>query len=141
MPDPIVPAPGLSARTGPVVPVLARRGDYVPVVGGWLVISLPGEDVRSEVVEISSRDVLIVKLIGQVGVVRGGHSFKTGDLVAVQRAEAEGHLKETWVPIDEREVRMREEASRLAAAAVARAAEPAEAEPPPKRARQKKGAA
>lgn len=139
MPDPIVPVPSLSGRVGPVTPMLARRGEYLPTEGGFVVISLPGEDVRAKVMEIKSRDVLIVELIGHVGVIRGGHQYKSGDTVAVQRGEAAGHLKEVWQPISEREVRMKEEAERMAAAAVERAAAPAPE--PVKRVRRKKGAA
>lgn len=140
MPDPIIPPPGLSGRHGPVVPVLARRGEFLPTVGGFLVISLPGEDVRATVVEIKSRDVLIVQLTGQVGAVRGGHSYKRDDMVAVQRGEADGRLQERWIPIDERAVRMKEDAERLAAAAVLKTEPPLE--PGAKRrGRPKKGAA
>jgi hypothetical protein len=137
MPDPIVPAPLISARVGPVTPVLGRRHEYVPTLGSGLTVSLPGEDVRSIVTKVHTRDVVQVELIGHVGVVRGGHQYKTKDTVAVQRGESEGHLNEIWVPISEREVRMREDAERLATQAVEQAAAPAA---PPKRTRRKKGA-
>lgn len=138
MPDPIVPVPPLSGRVGPVTPVLSRRHEYLPTEGSWLVVSLPGEDTRSKVIEVKSRDVIIVELVGHVGVVRGGHQYKAGDTVAVQRGESDGRLNEIWTPISEREVRMREDAERLAAAAVEQTAPAPE---PVKRARRKKGAA
>jgi hypothetical protein len=118
MPDRIIPAPPISGRVGPVIPVLGRRYEYLPTVGSWLVVSLPGEDVRTKVIEVKSRDVIVVELVGHVGVVRGGHQYKTRDILAVQRGESEGRLNEIWIPISEREVRMREDAERLAAQAV-----------------------
>ena len=121
MSDPIVPAPDLSSRVGPVVPTLARRGDFMPTVGGYINISLPGEVVRATVEEIHSRDVLTVRLSGMVLGKSGGHTLRSGDVVAVERAVADGQLQEIWRPINEREVRMKEEAARLAADAVDRA--------------------
>lgn len=95
----------------PIVPNFARRGDYVPVVGGYLNVTLPGEIVRSEVMEIHSRDVAVVKILSVV-LGKGGHQYHTGDLVAVRRAQTD--LAEQWEPISDREVREREERARAA---------------------------
>lgn len=131
MPDPIVTPPILPAGVQSVMPVHARRGHFVPEVGGWLTVSLPGESVRSLVEEIFTRDIVTVR-IKSIVARTSEHGVKQGDLVPVQRAV--GQLDtEIWQPVDQRAQQEREarEAAERAAAAVRMAPEPAEPEPEP----------
>lgn len=114
MPDPIIPAPGLPPGTGAVMPVHARRGVFVPVVGGYLNVTLPGEIVRTLVEKMESRDVALVR-VKSVTMHNVGHGVKTGALIAVQRHV--GELSEDWVPVS-----IQEEQEKLARAAAERAA-------------------
>src|SRR5215469_11244547 len=93
------PPPAPDHRLRPVTPVLARRNEYVPAVGSFLDVMLPGENVRTRVEEAHGRDV-----------------------IAVQRAH--NGLSEIWEPVSRRDVEMREEAARLAEAAAAETAPP-----------------
>lgn len=117
MPEPIVPAPVLPGEIGAVLPSHARRGDFVPTVGGFMNISLPGELVRAEVEKLITRDIALVR-IKSIVMNKNGHDVRQGALVAVQRSANELH--EIWVPISENETREREQRE-LAARAAARA--------------------
>ena len=121
MPDPIVPAPALPQGLGAVLPAHARRGTYVPVVGGFLNVTLPGELVRTEVEKMMTRDIALVR-VKSIVMNKHGHDVRTNALIAVQRSFDELH--EIWVPISETETREREqrELAERAAARVALAA-------------------
>lgn len=119
MPDPIIQPPGLPQGTGAVLPVHARRGSFVPTVGGYLNVVLPGEIVRTEVEQVLTRDVVMVR-IKTVTMHNASHTLKFGDPIAVQRHV--GELSEEWVPINDREVREREEMEKAERAAKERSA-------------------
>ncbi len=128
----------LPTRLGPVVPVFAQRGKFVPTVGRQMPISLPGEIVMAKVLDVASNDVATVEIVGVV-MGKSGHGLRTKDPVAVQRT-IDDLGSEVWTPISEREVRMRETAARLAQAEADRrhaaVSEPvAEILPPKKRKR------
>ncbi len=89
-----------------IIPAHARRGDYVPTIGSFLQVTLPGEIVRTEVLELYGRDAALVKIISVV-LGKGGAMQRTGDTVAVKRSATE--FNEIWVPISDREVREDEE--------------------------------
>lgn len=131
MPDQIVPPPGLSSHQGAVLPVHARRGDFVPVVGGRLNVTLPGEVVTTEVEKIVTRDIMLAR-IKSIVLNKTGHQYKQGGLVAVQRQQ--GELAEIWVPVDERATQEREERDKAERAAAA-SAPPQNPEPAPKKRR------
>lgn len=121
-----IAAPGLErqgrpTRTGPVLPVHAQRGVFQPEPKGFLIVSLPGESTRAEVTEVYGDDVVLVKL--GVIMTRGGHSYKTGDPVAVRRAW--NGLSEQWEPISQHEVREREARALAEMAAAEGETEPA----------------
>jgi hypothetical protein len=84
MADP-TPPPRLPPELRPVTPVLARRGDFVPTEGATITITLPGEIVRAQVMELLSRDVIVVE-IKSIVVDKAGHGFKTGSHLACKRS-------------------------------------------------------
>jgi hypothetical protein len=100
----------------PITPIMTQRGTFVPEVGRRMVVALPGEHCTCEVEEATSDDVIVVKLTGIV-INKAGHGYKAGDVIACQRAVNDLNIEE-WQPISEREVRMREDATRLARMAV-----------------------
>jgi hypothetical protein len=121
-----------------VMPHFSRRGEFVPVVKGHLIVSLPGETVRAEVIRVLGRDVAIVQLGMLLG--KAGHYYKPKDIVTCQR-DIDEMGGEIWSVVDERKLHEMQTAERLAAELVernAREAEPVAAEPPatkPKRSR------
>ena len=134
MPDPIVPPPTLPQGLGATLPVHARRGEYVPVVGGFLNVTLPGELVRSTVEKVLSRDVALVR-IKSIVTHKAVHGFQQNSLVAVQRTQ--GELGERWTPVEEREVKEREEREKAARAARASEGEAHQEEAPVRKAKAK----
>jgi hypothetical protein len=111
----------------PVRPVHARRGEFTPEVGGFLTVTLPGEMVRSEVIETFGRDVVMVKILGVV-LGKGGATQKTGDLVAVRRSQ-KNELTEEWIPVSDREVAEQEQRERAMKASGKSGPDAARAEP------------
>lgn len=97
----------------PVVPFGAQRGRYLPVAGGSLTITLPGEKVRAAVSRVVSRDSLVCRLSGPILGTGRLHTYRAGEMVAVERVVDELG-QEIWRIISERELRMREDAERLA---------------------------
>lgn len=120
-----------------VLPHFARRGEFIPVPKGRLIVSLPGETVDAEVISVPSRDLAIVRLGSLLG--KAGHYYKPKDIVTCQR-QAIDIGGEVWRVVDERKLHEMENAERLAADLIKRdaAPEPLAEEPPaprPKRAR------
>ncbi len=97
----------------PVTPVIGQLGVFIPRVGGFVIVALHGEHIRAQVEEVVSDDVLVAKLTGVV-INKSGHGFKSGDILACRRSVNEALRTEEWVPISDRETKMREEAQRLA---------------------------
>lgn len=140
MDPPAFATEGIPTRPAPVLPQHARRGVFHPVAGTalsprFMVVSLPGEQIRSEIVKVYGPDVVTVKL-GLVLLGGRTHQFRAGDMVAVQRVETE--FSEEWKPVSETETREAEEHERAMRAArrleeMDAEADPAEsAEFPPK---------
>lgn len=91
-----------------VVPQFARHGEFVPEEGGKLNVMLPGELITSLVLKVSSRDIAIVELavyydaqgVRKLKAVLGkSHSYKAGDVVAVQRGQDAMNV-EQWFPLE-----------------------------------------
>ena len=101
----------MATPLGPVLHVLARRAP-VPQVGKRVEVMIPGELVSAKVDEVISDEAIVVTVDSLV-TGRAGHGIKTGDPVACRR-KVDDLGVERWMPIDNREVRMREIAHRLA---------------------------
>ena len=101
------------ANPSPVVPVLSQRGVYVPTIGSYLAVTLPGEIVRAEVQEVPTRDVVVVQIKSTVTATTQ-HGHRTNDILACQRSFESTDVSECWRPINKREVEMRETAQRFA---------------------------
>jgi hypothetical protein len=121
MPDPVVPPPSLPGNLSPVVPVLSRRGVFKPVIGGRVIIALPGERVESKVLEIISDNAAVVEITG-LTTSKYQHNWAKGSKLAIQRVYND--LGEQWEPIDDRSVREQE--------AIDRARDQLRAQEPPK---------
>lgn len=111
-------------KLNPVVPIHARRNSFIPQAAvdpkrpephNFLNVTLPGEVVRCIVIERFSDDVFLCVIQGVV-LGKTGHTYKSGDKVAVQRSQ-QNDLSEIWVPISDREVQEREERERAVRAA------------------------
>lgn len=92
-----------------VTHVSTRR--HVPKVDAQIIVELPGERTRATVIEMIDDNTLVAEL---TSVVMGkAHIYRTGMTVPVQRKKSplEGDM---WEVIDEMEMRMRENASRIA---------------------------
>ena len=111
-----------------VVSAFARHGVFVPQVDRQLQVTLPGELVGALVLQVVSRDVVIVELVtyyDKQGVkkqgailAKSGHSYRPGDIVPCQRSVDPHMGVEIWVPVEERKFREMENAERLAAEVV-----------------------
>jgi hypothetical protein len=73
---------------------------YQPTTGTGLVVSLPGETVRSIVARVVSRDTVLVELQSPLLNPARMHNYRVGDIVCCKRAH--GELGELWEAIDER---------------------------------------
>lgn len=113
MPDifnpPTPPAP-LPANLGPVTPFLAKRGEFVPTLGGGITLTLEGETVRAMITEVLSPDHIVAEVIS-ITTGKAAHPYKKGSILACQRSQTD--LGEVWVPIDERAVREQEAVERV----------------------------
>jgi hypothetical protein len=96
----------------PIRPHFAQRGQFVPVVGGNVVVQIPGETVRIEVDDILTDNIITGIIISTVTGKSGGHNFKRADKIACKRAL--GPLGEFWELISTHEVEMREQAQKAA---------------------------
>lgn len=77
-----------------------RYGDrmmFIPEVGRYLTVMLPGELMRAQVTKVVGRNLVFVQL-GQP--MTRGHTFRLGDQVACRRTP--GVLGETWQAIENR---------------------------------------
>src|SRR5215467_15828313 len=68
----------------PVVPVLSRRGEFLPTVGREMSIDVGGEIVSAKVTDIITRDAIVVEIIGIV-VDKANHGYRKGSVIPVQR--------------------------------------------------------
>ena len=73
---------------------------YQPQTGTGLVVSLPGETVRAEVVRVADRDTVVVELLAPLLNPSRLHQYRVGDVVCCKRAWHE--LGESWEAVDER---------------------------------------
>lgn len=132
MADVINPQPltrdGRSVAATPITPHHARRGQFMPQVGGQISIGLPGETVRGVVEEVYGPDVLLARITGIV-MGKTGHAYKTNDMIALHRVSTD--ISERWEPVSDREVREQEERERAQRAALAAAPQPVVAPPAP----------
>jgi hypothetical protein len=119
---------GPRQRIEPVVPHTAARRRFIPEVGGFLVVDIPGETVRVEVQEVLTVDIVVGKIISNV-IGKGGAQHRKDDPIACKRVM--GQMGEYWAPIDNREVEMQEQAERAADAEKARQQKVAAAREPP----------
>jgi hypothetical protein len=82
---------------------------YVPIVGELLVVALPSERIRGEVMVVPDEDTAIVKLV--TAPFAKTHRYGKGDLVPVRRKQTP--LEEIWEAIDERQLAMAENVERF----------------------------
>ena len=99
------PPPPPHGNLRPIIPVLARRGEFMPRVDGPMSVDLGAEIVATKVLQVLSEDVVVVEVTGIV-VDKSGHGYKKGSVVPIQRTW--NGLQEIWVPISERATRERE---------------------------------
>ena len=108
--DASTPPPVLPGRIRPVIPVLARRGEFMPQVDETMSVDLGGEIVAAKVIQVLSDDVIVVEVTGLV-IDKAGHGYKKGSTVPMQRTW--NGLQEVWTPISERATREKEHLERI----------------------------
>jgi hypothetical protein len=57
---------------------------FIPQVGGWLVIELPGETVRAQVVSTPTEDSAVVELMSEP-LAKTNHQYRKGNRLNVRR--------------------------------------------------------
>jgi hypothetical protein len=120
-------------------PMQFRRGEWVPEAydpagpdnqpNSRLIVSLPGEQAQSTVLEVVSDDAVIVQL-GSVLNTNKSHDYKAKDIIPVRR-EGDDFGGDRWCPVSERLLLQQETIQRFEAVerekAEAKAAELAKA--------------
>jgi hypothetical protein len=72
---------------------------YQPVVGGSLVVDMPGERLPAIVQDVVSDDVVIVEIAAQP-LIRGTHFYKLGDVLWCKRSRSV--LGDKWEVTEQR---------------------------------------
>jgi hypothetical protein len=70
---------------------------FIPSVGSFLVVSLPGETMRAKVDRVVNRNTVLVTL-GQP--MAKSHAYRLGEVVACRRTPAREFGNETWDVIE-----------------------------------------
>ena len=99
----------MSAQDNPLlhglVPHIASRG-YVPTVGGWITLSLPGEMVRAKVLRVTERGDRCIVSLEDTPLLsgRGQHTYKKGNVLPARRIVDSLLQAECWEVIPERDL-------------------------------------
>jgi hypothetical protein len=94
-----------------LVPHSARRGEYKPVEGAFITISLPGEMTRAKVHRVIADDAILAK-IDSIPMGRG-HTYKKDDIVPCRRCINDALRSEQWEVVSERKLDLAERAEKF----------------------------
>lgn len=98
----------------PVSPYLTRKKEYMPEVGHIIVLEMPGDRGRAEVIRVATEDTVVVKLL-TVPVGRNPLGLMKGDQAFARRGTVELTGVECWTIVSEREMQQAESILRLEA--------------------------
>jgi len=76
--------PQLDLNPSALIAASQRRTKFIPRVGGYLIVQLPGESMRCLVKEVIDDDTAFV-LIESAPIARGQHTFQFNEIYGVRR--------------------------------------------------------